>query len=106
MFDSVDSMVGQLTSIGTTGGVPVDTNDPWVIFVGLFILLVICAGGAAAKKSNNKKYRPDEIERRRIDADTIQYIDKNTGEVLFEGARAEGIKWKLDNMLFDRKEQR
>ncbi|WP_165055061.1 hypothetical protein [Adlercreutzia sp. ZJ305] len=100
-MNGLDIMVSQLTSVGAPGGIPVDTSNPWLMFLGGLLLLLICAGGGAASKKsssgNNKKYKPDEVERS-ADGDTVRYKLKATGEVLFEGTRIDALKWKRENV--------
>lgn len=107
---SLDSMVGQLTTVAApnAGGVMnVDTSDPWVMFVGGLLLLLVCAGGAsAAKKSSDKKFKKDEVERKQVDETTVQYIEKSSGKVLFEGTRMEAMRWKREHVESDKYAER
>lgn len=106
---SLDSMVGQLTTVASpnAGGVMnIDTSDPWVIFVGGLLLLLVCAGGAAAKKSNDRKYKSDEVERKQVNESTVQYVEKSSGKVIFEGTRMEAMRWKREHVESDKSAER
>lgn len=100
---SLDSMVGQLTTIATPnpadGAMAIDVSDPLVMLLGGILLLVICAGGgAAAKKGGSKPYKSSDVKTETIDSDTVRIVESATGKELFKGSKMDARKWRSENV--------
>ena len=101
---SLDSMVGQLTTVGSpsavAAGQSLDWSNPMVGVLALILIIVILgSGGTAAKKAaDSKKYKNEELDVKTEDDGTRIVTEKATGKELFRGGKVDYFSWKAKHV--------